>query len=107
MLVDTLNAFINDRAFLRRQSIATADDDLTQGYQEVGLIGDDLHRIAEQVVINRNVHRVYMMLAVRRNTDKLSVKRLHQRIIFALRIADDNIIYRGQEAVENLTLDRE
>ena len=64
MLVNSLNTLINDRAFLRRKSVATADNDLTQGDQEVGLVCDDLHWIAEHIVINGNVHRVDVLFAV-------------------------------------------
>ena len=64
MFVDTLNTLINDRAFLSGKPVATADNDLTQGDQEVGLVRNDFHRIAEHIVINGDVHRVDVLFAV-------------------------------------------
>ena len=107
VLVDTLNTLINDRTFLRRKSVAAANNDLTQGDQEVGLVRNDLHRIAEHIIINGNVHRVDVLFRVAGDTDKLSVERRHKRKILAFGITDDNIVHGCQKAVENFTLNAE
>ena len=107
MFVDTLNTLINDRAFLSGKPVATADNDLTQGDQEVGLVCDDFHRIAEHIVINGDVHRVDVLFGIAGDTDKLSVERRNKRKILTFGIADDNIVHGCQKAVEDLTLNAE
>ena len=107
VLVDTLNTLINDRAFLRRKSVAAADNDLTQGDQEVRLVRNDFHRIAEHIVINGDVHRVDVLFRVAGDTDKLSVECRNKRKILTFGIADDNIVHGCQKAVEDLTLNAE
>ena len=105
VLIDTLYALIYNGAFLSRKPVATADNDLTQGDQEVGLVRNDFHRIAEHIVINGNVHRVDVLFRVAGDTDKLSVERRNKWEIFTFGIADDNIVHGCQKAVENFTLD--
>ena len=64
MLVDALNTFIDNRAFLSGKTVATSDNDLAKRDQKVGLIGDHFHRIAEKEIINRNIHRIQVLFAV-------------------------------------------
>ena len=104
MLVDALNTFVDNRAFLSGKTVPTADNDLTKRNQKVGLICDYFHRIAEQIIVNGNVHRVDMLFGIACNSDKLSVQSRNKRKILAFGIADYNIIRSCQKAVEYFTL---
>jgi len=64
VLVNTLYALVNDRAFFRRQTVTTADNDLTKRNQKIGLIGDNFHRIAEKIIINGYIHWIDMLFTV-------------------------------------------
>ena len=53
--VDSTNASVNDRTFLRSQSVLAAHNDFTKGNDKIRLCGD---RILIHVVFKVNVHRV-------------------------------------------------
>ena len=104
MLVDALNTFVDNRAFLSGKTVATSDNDLTKRNQEVGLICDHFHRIAEQIIVNGNVHRVDMLFGIACNSDKLSVQSRNKRKILSFGVADDYVINCCKKAVEYFTL---
>ena len=107
MLIDTLYALINDRAFLSGKPVSAADNDLAQADKKITLVCNHFHRIGEHIVINGYVHRIDMLFGIAGDADKLTVKRRYKRKILAFGIADDNIIERSEKAVEDFTLDAE
>ena len=86
-----VHATVND-ALLQRADAAPVQL-LKEGQNKLGFVH---HGIAAVAVALHHIHSVDMVGASRRNADDLAAKRLPQRIILPLRVADENIVLRGQ-----------
>ena len=102
-LVDDVNRTVDNRLFNRLQSIPPANDQLTERQDKVRF---ERQRVIIVAVIQIDVHRVDIVAACGRDADNLSVKGVDQRIIFALGIADDDVIVGHEEDVADFTLGR-
>ena len=100
-LVDQRQAAVNDRLFFRLHAIPCAHDKFAQGKNKVRFHAQGVIIIG---VVQIDVHRVDVVLTGGRDMDNLTAQRLHQRIILAFRVCDDNIVRCGKEHVGDLTL---
>ena len=91
-----------DYGFLYRlQAVLAAHHDIAEGEQEVHFQRERAFIIA---VIQVEVHRIDVLFAGGGNLNDLSLQPLDQGEILRLRVADDDIIVRDQEHVQNLPL---
>ena len=104
LLVDLMNATVDDRLFYRLQAFFAAHDKLTQRQDEIRLQGNGVVLLG---VVQVDVHRIHVLGAGRTDVDDLPVKTLHESCIFRLRITDDHIVIRHQEGVCDFPLCRE
>ena len=103
-LVNVMDTSVDDCLFHRLQAFLSADDQLAQRQDEIGLQGDGVVLLG---VVRVDVHWIDILRAGRGNVNDLSVEPLDQRRVLGLRIADDNIVICHQEGVGDLTLGRE
>ena len=89
--INSIHAPVND-ALLQRADAAPVQL-FKEGQDKLGFVH---HGIAAVAVALHHVHSVDMVGTSRRNADDLAAQRLSQRIILPLRVADKNIVLRGQ-----------
>ena len=99
-----MHASVDNSLLYRLQAFLSADDQLTQGQDEIRLQGN---RVIFLRVVRIDVHGVDVLRAGRADLDDLPFKPLYQSCIFCLRIADDDIVIRHQEGIGHFTLGTE
>ena len=102
--VDLPERAVDDTLFLRPDAFAPAKHQLAQGKHKVGFQAQRFFLIR---IIEVQIKRIDVIAAGGRNTDDLAAEALHQRVVFALRIADEHIVLCDQQDVGNLSLGRE
>ena len=103
-LVNVMDTSVDDCLFHRLQAFLSADDQLAQRQDEIGLEGDGVVLLG---VVRVDVHRIDILRTGRGNVNDLPVETLDQRRVLGLRIADDDIVICHQESVGDLALGRE
>ena len=83
MLIDLVDAAVDDRLLHRLQSLLAAHDQLAQRQDEIRLQGN---RVIVVGVIHVNVHGINELIRGRADLDHLPAEALHQRRILRLRI---------------------
>ena len=86
------------------QTVPAADNQLTQGQDEIAF---QRKRGFIVGVVEIDVHGIDVIPAGRRDMDDLPLQLVHQREVFAFRIADNNVILGNQEQVDDFTLGSE
>ena len=100
-LIDLLHSPVDDGFFDGLQPCLTAHDELAEGQDKVGF---QRQRVLLVRVVEIDVQGVHIVGAGRRQPDHLTSQPLHQRRIFILRVADDDIIFGGQDDEGDLPL---
>ena len=104
ILIDLMHTSVDDSLLYRLQAFLSADNQLTQGQDEIRLQGN---RVILLRVVRIDVHGIDVLRAGRTDLDDLPFKPLYQSCIFCLRIADDDIVIRHQEGIGHFTLGTE
>lgn len=110
VLVDQPHTAVNDSLFNRSKAVLTADDQFTEGQDEVRLQGQGVIFVT---VIQVQIQRIQITgfavvtLAGGRKFNGLTIEPLHQGLVFCFGIADEDVIIRDQEGIGNLSLGRE
>ena len=86
------------------QAVSPAHDQLAQAENEIRFERD---RVGVFGVVEVDVHGIDAVGTGGRNPDDLSMQRLHQRRVFSLRVADEDVVVCQQVAVGDLTLGAE
>ena len=102
--VHQTNAAVDDGLLNRFETGLAADDQFTQGQNEICLQAD---RAFVFRIVQVNVHRIDVLLAVGRDVDDLPLQQGDQRRILAFGIADDDVIVSDQKGIGHFPLCRE
>ena len=100
-LVDHLHGPVNDGFLDGLQPRLAAHDKLAERQHEITF---QRQRVFFLAVIEVDIQRIYIVAAVGREPDHLAAQPVHQRGIFILRVADDDIILCGQHDIGDLPL---
>ncbi len=100
-LVDHLHGSVNDGFLDGLQPCLAAHDKLTEGQHEVAF---QRQRVFFLAVIEVDIQGIHIVAAARREPDHLAAQPVHQRGIFILRVADDDVILCGQHDIGDLPL---
>ena len=100
-LIDLLHGTVDDGFLDGLQPRLTAHDKLTEGQHEIAF---QRQRVFFLAVIEVDIQGIHIVAAARRKPDHLTAQPVHQRRIFILRVADDDIILRGQHDIGDLPL---
>lgn len=100
-LINHAHAPVDDGLFNGLEALSTADDELTQGENEVGFQGQRTFVLG---VVQIDVHGINVVTAGRRDLDDLALQTLHQRVILALRIADGDVVLGDEKGIGDLAL---
>ena len=96
VLIHHPHTAVNNGFLYGLQAVLTAHNQLTQGQNKVRF---QRKRIFLVAVIEVDIHGVDVVPGGGRNLDDLSLQPLHQREVFALRIAYHDVIARGKEHI--------
>ena len=92
---------VNDRLFHRLQTVPSACRQFAERQDKVRF---QRQRVIILAVIEVDIHRVHILRAGRRDFDDLAFQTVHQRKIFRLRVADQDIVLCVQEHTHDGTL---
>ena len=92
---------VNDRFFHWLQTVPTACRQFAERQDKVRF---QRQRVIILAVIEVDIHRVHILRAGRRDFDDLAFQTVHQRKIFRLRVADQDIVLCVQEHTHDGTL---
>ena len=101
LLVDLVDAAVNDRFLHRLKPLLAAHHQLTEGEDEVRFQGDGVILLG---VVQVDVHGVDILRTGRADLDDLPIEPLDEGGVLRLRVADDHIIIRHQKGVGDLPL---
>ena len=103
LLIHNRKATVNHRNLHRFQTCLSSHNQLTQRKDKVTF---QSKRIFIVGVVKVDIHRIYVVLTCWRNTNNLSLHLIDQRIIFPLRVTNDNIVISDKECVCHFPLCR-
>ena len=95
---------VDDGFLHRHEAVLAAHDQLAQAENEVGF---QAQRVLIVRIVEVQVHGIDIVRGGGRDFNDLPMQVLHQRAIFRLRIADDDIVVRHQKDVCDLTFGAE
>ena len=100
-LVDHLHGPVNDGFLDSLQPRLAAHDKLAERQHEITF---QRQRVFFLAVIEVDIQGIHIVAAVGGKPDHLTAQPVHQRGVFILRVADDDVILRGQHDIGNLPL---
>ena len=102
--VDEPDTAVDDGLFHGLEALFRPDDDVAEGEDEVHL---ERQGVVVVGVVQVQVHRVHILLRGRRDFNYLPVQTSHQRPIFRLGVADDDVVAGQEINTQNLAFCRE
>ena len=99
--IDQPHTAVDDGLLHRLQAVLAADDQLTEGQNEIGFKGKWVFIIA---IIEVQIHWVEVVAGGGRDFDDLPVQALYKRAILRFRVADDDVVIRDEEDIGDLAL---
>ena len=100
-LIHNVDSTVNHRFLNGLQTVPPADNQLTQGQNEIRFQRQQVVIVA---VIQVDFHRIDVIAAGRRNLNDLTAELRNKRCIFTFGVADDDIIVRDQHDIAHFAL---